>query len=164
MTAPIRFITLPYDLVREACYGYAQPQAHALNAIRATVEEQAISPFTPQSPVLYVRRKDLNWAHEHKSEVTIGARYAPLMEYTTPLFLEGRQGLQAWQDGRDAMRNERDLHINNADKLRSELGQLVDAMNALKRSVHGFNEAQWERVHAAIASSEALLSKQVSTQ
>ena len=126
MTAPIRFITLPYDLVREACYGYAQPQAHALNAIRATVEEQAISPFAPQSPVLYVRRKDLNWAHEHKSEVTIGARYAPLMEYTTPLFLEGRQGLQAWQDGRDAMRNERDAALRRLAEVSAMVKELLE--------------------------------------
>jgi len=43
------------------------------------------------------------------------------------------------------------------DTLRVQLEEMVEAVNRLKRSTHGFNEAQWERVHAAVASSEAAL-------
>ena len=43
------------------------------------------------------------------------------------------------------------------DTLRAQLEEMVEAVNRLKRSTHGFNEAQWERVHAAVASSELAL-------
>ncbi|MFO3675743.1 hypothetical protein ACKWMZ_26660 [Pseudomonas protegens] len=64
--------------------------------------------------------------------------------------------------------NERELSRRNwfeatqaAEKRVVELGGLlrgmVDAAKALKASKHGFNEQQWEQLHAAVAASDTAL-------
>lgn len=92
----------------------------------------------------------------HGPEVVMAAAYDALRQQLADVSNE-RDGLRALRDQLSVMKNDLFTRLNASEARNAEWAA---ACKALSRSVHGFNEEQWERVHALIAQSAPATDKQ----